>query len=478
MFEDVNSKKVFSYFEEISFIPRGSGNEKGIADYLVKFAKDHNIFCSRDEANNVFMKKEASVGYENHAPIMLQGHIDMVCEANGDVEHDFLVDPIKLVRNGDILSADGTTLGADDGTAVAVMLAILDSSEVKHPPLECLFTAGEEIGMVGMKAFDASQVKSRKLINLDSLATGVATVACAGGVRTDFTAKYGDDDAPSEAIFYRLIVSGLSGGHSGEDINLGRTNAIVAAVTIMRYIIDACDAYIVRSSGGDKDNAIPRECSVEFAVTDSNRATSALEKAVSLIKSELTPEDKEFKAELVPISDRKKALSSKNSRILICALSLIHSGPIRMSDKIPGFVETSSNFSIWKTADGVSEFTTFSRSSVDAALDNVITKLNCVATSAGADVIHRNRYKGWAFAEKSEMRDVYLSSHRRVFNKEAGVEATHAGLECGVLLSKIPDMDIVSIGPDIKNLHSPSETVSISSFDKFYDLVVDMLKNS
>ncbi len=473
MFEDVKAKKVFEFFRRISDIPRGSGNEAGIADYLEGFANDRGLFCIRDKANNVFIRKNASSKEkEDHPTVIFQGHTDMVCEADAGVCHDFLKDPIEFIRNGDILTANGTTLGADDGVAVAVMLALLDSDDVDHPEIECLFTVGEEVGMDGMYAFDTAEMKSRVMINLDSAGEGIATVACAGGVRIDFSASPEKVKAPDNVKFRTLKVSGLYGGHSGEDINLGRTNAIETAVRILSFISDGKDIYVSGFSAGDKDNAIPREATVTFAV--SYDFEDRFEKAVNLTRHELIKDDEGFTAELsdAPVSE---VFTAEDSLKLIEFLSMLKSGPVMMSRTIENMVETSYNLSVVRVSDKI-KVTVSARSSVEEALDAVQYKMKYLADLSRYGIVFRSRYPGWSFDGSSKILDVYKEAYKKLFGREAIAIGIHAGLECGLLKSRVPDMDIISIGPEIKDLHSPSETLSVSSLDRLWDIVVTMLE--
>lgn len=471
MFEDVRHSDVFGYFSEISSIPRGSGNECAIADYLVRFAEEHSLDVYRDKANNVIIRKAGNIPGR---PVMLQGHTDMVCEALPEVDHDFLTDPIKFVRDGDILRADGTTLGADDGVSVAVMLSVLASDELRHPELECLFTSGEEVGMIGMSALDMSSFASRRMINIDSSGEGIATVACAGGVRSDFFFRAPREKLSSYRSAYRLVVSGLYGGHSGEDIALGRTNAICTCTSIMRFIADAVGLRLISFNGGDKDNAIPRDASAEFAI-DGDFPFAEYEKATELVRRALISDDSEFKAELMEIPMPSSAYGVDVTRRLLDFLSQLRSGPITMSPEVPGMVETSSNLAVVKTVDDGISVTVSSRSSVDAALDDVLGRLNGAARLAACEVSHRDRYPGWAFDPESEILKVYKTAYGKLFGKEPEAVGIHAGLECGLVKSVIPDMDVISIGPEIVDLHSPSERLSISSLDRLYDIVCEML---
>lgn len=477
MFSDVKYPTLFHFFEEISKIPRPSGKEGKIADYLETFAAERGLYCYRDEVNNIFIKKNAvGEGFESKAPILLQGHTDMVCEAEIGVCHDFLRDGIKLLRDGDILSADGTTLGADDGCAVAAMLAILDSNTIKHPPLECLFTVGEEVGMDGMNAFDFSKITSRRMINLDSAGEGVATVACAGGVRCDFSSKFDSVSLPQDYSVYSLKISGLFGGHSGEDIALGRANAIEICARILRFVRRVSDIRIVSMEGGSKDNAIPRDCIALFAIPNSVDITDAIDDAATLTRHGLCSDDSTFNIELSDISGIQEALDTRDSSRIIDFLTIFRSGPTAMSCEIPGMVESSYNLASIRLSDGTAKTVVSFRSSVETSLDDMTESMVSFGRLAGLDAHCHSRYPGWSFAENSPLRDLYLSVWKSRFGKDGSALGIHAGLECGLLVKCIPDMDIISIGPDIKDLHSPSETLGISSFDRLFETVISMLE--
>ncbi len=477
MFNDVKYAELFRFFEEISKIPRGSGNEGGIANYLEAFAAERGLYCYRDDINNIFIKKDA-VGeeYAEHAPVLLQGHTDMVCEAAAGTEHNFLLDGIKLVRDGDILHADGTTLGADDGCAVAAMLAILDSSSLKHPPLECLFTVGEEVGMDGMDAFDCSKISARRMINLDSAGEGVATVACAGGVRCDYSGELEVQSLPSGYSVYSMCVSGLYGGHSGEDINLGRANAIELTARLLRFIRRVAPVRIVSLAGGSKDNAIPRDCTVVFAAPSTLDAAAAISDAVALTRHTLCDDDREFSVETVEAPVDGCALGEEDSTRIIDFLSVFRSGPVTMSPEIPDMVESSYNLASVKLDSGEIQIVVSFRSSVEASLDDMTESMLAFGRLAGLNARCHSRYPGWSFAESSPLRELYLSVWKELFERDGTALGIHAGLECGLLVSRIPDMDIISIGPDIKDLHSPSETLGIASFDRLYETVINMLE--
>lgn len=473
-------RKVFSFFKAISDIPRGSGNEAAVAKFVYDTATAAGHHAVIDSANNVFVSAAATCGYEAHEPIMLQGHLDMVCEANRAVQHDFLTDPIKLVLDGDILHADGTTLGADDGVAVAIMLAILTSDDVPHPALECLFTTEEETGLTGMRTFDpaALGMKSRRLINLDSAGEGMATVSCAGGVRSHVYFKKRQSELRDEQYStLNVSIGGLFGGHSGEDINLGRLGAVAAFARIMYSAMKVCDVRISDISGGSRDNAIPRECSANAAVADKDAFIAAVRAEEEKLRHELVSDDAGFTVKITE-NDCNSFLSSDDSQKLINLLRVLPNGVKNMCMEIPGLVETSSNVGVIRENENSIEIVVSSRSSVSSRLDDLQALIESAAALTGASVEHIGRYPGWDFVSGSPMQTLYLETYKKLFNAPAEIIGIHAGLECGLLKGKVPDMDMISIGPDVRHLHSPDERLSVSSLARLYLLTCTMLKNA
>lgn len=476
MFENVSfasdTMAVLSHFSAISAIPRGSGNEEAVAHYVEEFAKSRGLFCVRDDHNNVYIRRPAAVGYEDAPAVVLQGHLDMVCEANANVTHDFTTDPIRFVLDGDILRADGTTLGADNGVAVAIMLMLLDKADLCAPMLECVFTTSEETGMDGMRHFDCSLLQGRQMINLDSAGEGEATVACAGGVRTDLVKSVTWEKIPEGMTVLSITITGLAGGHSGEDIHRGRTPAIPAMGQLLSRMGD--DLRLVSICGGARDNAIPRECTAVVAVSDKHAANTAIREGEAVLRADLVLEDAGFAVEVAEVPcDR--CMSAADTMALTSLLRVIPVGVRRMSWDIPGLVETSSSLGVIRTTGSQVEITVSSRSSVSAQLDEMQAVLQACGTLAGAVCTHRSRYPGWAFRSGSRLQECYKKGWQELFGTEAKIIGIHAGLECGLLMEKLPDMDIISIGPDIQNLHSPDEFLRLSSLDRLTTLVVHML---
>ena len=468
IFEGREPKAVLSYFYDFTTIPHGSGNESGIADYLCRFAEQHGLSCYRDSANNVLIKKPASPTMATRPAVVLQGHTDMVCEKNADVAFDFTKDALRLRLDGDWLSAEGTTLGGDDGVAGAIMLALLADSETPYPALECLFTTSEEVGLDGMHAFDASHLDGRMLVNIDSVGEGEATVSCAGGCRTDFLFT-GETDGSLPLL--KLSVKGLSGGHSGENINDGRESAIKLCV---RLLSAAKDVRLASLSGGCKDNAIPRECTAVFSA--GSGAKEAILAAWEIAQAELSHLDK---AAAVTVEDAGcgAVFSPAFSGRVLAALRAIPYGVIEMNHTIVNMPETSANIGVVKTEGNEISVTVSTRSAVDSKLTNVLGTLEAIASLAGASISHRSRYPGWKFTSGTTLQKLYLDTYRNLTGKEARLIGIHAGLECGLMAEKCPDMDMISIGPDLRDIHSPDERLSLSSLDRTYRLVSEILKN-
>ena len=465
--------KMFYYFEEIAKIPHGSENEKAIADYIVAFAKERGLDCYRDEANNVFIRKGGTAGRENEPPLALQGHTDMVCEKNPDVRHCFDTDPLKLVVENGYLRASGTTLGADDGVAVAIMLAILDGEADSHPPLECLFTSGEEIGMIGAGQFDFSKLTAKRLVNLDSESERVVTAGCAGGIRSEIVLA-GTQSACKEPCL-SLTISGLHGGHSGEDIAKGRANANRLVARILLRFSEDPSFRLVSVSGGSKDNAIPRDCEATFAIADIADAGEKISALCGEIASELSAEDKNF-AFVVSDCSAENAFDHDFSRRFVGLMNYCDNGVYAMSTDIAGLVEWSGNMGVVKTNEEGGRLVFLTRSSAESRIDESIARIESIAHLFGGTASHHGRYPGWRYCPTSPLRDKYIEVCKRLHGLQVITTVIHAGLECGLIYKKCPDMDLISIGPDIEDIHSPAERIGIAGAERFWLTVLEMLK--
>ena len=469
-------EKFFNYFEEISAIPRGSGNEREIADYIVAFAKKRGLTCHRDETNNVFVRIPATKGREAEGAIMLQGHTDMVCEKNFDTVHDFEKEGIKLILDGDILRADGTTLGADNGVAVALMLAILDGALESHPTIECLFTTSEEVGLDGAKAFDYTLVTAEKMINLDSEGEGLATVSCAGGVRTDLSMKAATVECQKSGLLIKI--SGLAGGHSGAEIHCGRANANKLMGRVLSILWGEIKFNLVTIEGGSKDNAIPRECRALIALDESDveRAIEIVEAQGIVIKRELSEADKNISIEALVREGVATSFDSTTTKNAISLMAIVANGVFAMSHDIEGLVEYSRNLGVIKTNENGIEFVFSARSSTESMIDHSQRELEMLGGLCSASVRHYSRYPGWRFEKESALREIYINAARKVLGREPVIMAIHAGLECGIIKSHINNMDMISIGPEMRDIHSPDECLDLPSCERFWLIIEEMLK--
>ncbi len=462
--------RVFYFFEEIAKIPHGSENEKGIADYLVAFAAERGLSCYRDEANNVLITK---AGRENESVLALQGHTDMVCEKNPDVVHDFEKDALKLRVEDGYLRATGTTLGADNGIAVAMMLAILDGAAKSHPPLECLFTAGEEIGMIGAGQFDFGKLTAKRLINMDSESENLVIAGCAGGIRSEIFLDGQKSELESKCI--SVTLSGLHGGHSGEDISKGRANANRLMGRILLRFLNDTSFRLVSILGGSKDNAIPRDCKATFALGDVISGVKTVESVCAAIRSELSAEDKNFAFEIEE-TVAEAAFDHAFSKAFVAMMNYADNGVYAMSTDIAGLVEWSGNMGVAESVEGGAHLVFLSRSSTESRIDESIARIDALAALYGAKTSHHGRYPGWRYCPESPLRDKFIEVSKRLHGFDVKTTVIHAGLECGLIYKKCPNMDIISIGPDMEDIHSPAERLNIASTERFWQTVLEMLK--
>ena len=470
-------EKLFHFFEEISAIPRGSANEKAISDYLVAFAKERDLWYHQDALFNVIIKKPASAGSEEKPAVMLQGHTDMVCEKLAGVAHDFAVDPLDLIVKDGVLSANGTTLGGDNGAAVACMLTILDDDTLVHPALECVFTTQEEIGLNGAEALDKTLLSARTMINLDSEDEGVATVSCAGGLRFNLTRPIKRNE--KEGILLRLEVTGLLGGHSGTDINKEHQNANLLMARMINHLFHNTDALLVDFHGGTKDNAIPRETFATLFYPDEAAAKNAEALALTLasdFSAEICPYEPAFQFLVNTEEGNADVISRADGTAFITAMYLAPNGVQFRNMNLDGFTVTSLNLGIAATDETSASLVFAPRSSVATLMSALKEKLSLLAETFGFAVSMHGEYPGWSFAEVSPIRDVFVESYRELFHDELKIEAIHAGLECGLFSDAIPGLDAIAVGPTIRGCHTPDEHLPLDSFERFYALLTDVLK--
>ena len=469
------SKRHCYYFNEIAKIPRGSRNEKAISDYICAFAEAHGLPYRQDEVYNVTIDKPASPGYENSAPVILQAHIDMVCEKNSDVEHDFEKDPLDLYVEDGWLKARGTTLGADDGDGVAYMLAILEDETAEHPPLECIFTTMEEIGLIGSQHLRKEDLHGHRCISLDGSGLCSTTVSSAGSAVAVISAK--PDFRTANLPEYVLRIRGLEGGHSGSKIDRELGNANILAGRILREAeLAGLDITLSHLTGGNKENAIPREADFAFvSASDPAALKAAVFAAIGDIKRELAESDPGFSAELTEGDGCGKCMDSSASKSLLNFLFLMPHGFLHKSMSIPGLTTASLNLGVIRTDDTAVKLQIMARSALDSHLNLIRNQLKVLAELTGLDADLPEGYPGWPYDAHSELRAVY----RRVLEKHGLVlseNATHGGLECGVIKGLDPDMDIITFGPVYEDIHSPSERLDLQSFDEAFVILKEILK--
>lgn len=469
-------KKALYYFEQLCAIPHGSRNTKGISNYCVEFAKAHGLSYRQDEHNNVLIRKPASCGYEAHPPVIIQGHLDMVCEKEPDCDIDFTVDGLRLAVEDGKIYAKGTTLGGDDGIAVAFCLAILDSDALAHPPIEAIFTVDEEIGMLGAAAMDLSDVAGRILLNIDSEDEGILTVSCAGGATS--TVLLPVERKKVEGKVYRITVEGLRGGHSGVEIHKGGCNSNKLMAQLLSAVLEAVPAKLIALSGGQKDNAIPRSTVAELLVDEA--AVTDFELTAAGAKTILLSQYGSIEPKLrVCVEDCGKqavsALSVLNTLGAVKLLCALPNGVQKMSTQIAGLVQTSLNMGILLLEDNQMRMTFSVRSSVNEEKQELIASLRSIAASFGASYSQMGEYPAWEYCENSRLRPLMTEVFEELYGRKPAVEAIHAGLECGILSDKLPGLDAVSFGPDMEDIHTTREKLSLASTKRTWDYLCAVL---
>ncbi len=476
--QNLEPKAVFQYFEEISNIPRGSGNEKGISDYLLNFGKELGLESIQDEALNVIIKKPGTPGYENAPTVIIQGHMDMVCEKNNGVEHDFEKDPLKLRIVDDYIYATDTTLGADNGIAVAYAMAILDSNDIPHPPIEVLLTTDEETGMSGAMAIKKENLQGKILINLDNEEEGYLLVSCAGGVRSTATLKVDEQEIGSKKLI-KINISGLKGGHSGMDIIKERGNSNKILGRVLKGLLREVKFNLVSLNGGSKNNAIPREAEAIIAVNpnDENTAIEVINNWNNIIENELRAQDPGLKIE-ASITDIKtcKEFTDESTKKVVDLLYIYPNGINTKSTEIEGLVESSTNLGVLTTKDGVVEFDSAIRSSIPSLKEEIVLRSKTIVELLGGKFETTSDYPGWEYDPNSKVRDICQKVHKDMYGKEAKIVAIHAGVECGLFNEKLGNLDMISFGPNLYDVHTPDEHMSISSVKNCYEYLLGILK--
>ncbi|MBP3676772.1 MAG: aminoacyl-histidine dipeptidase [Agathobacter sp.] len=477
--ENLQPARVFYHFEEIAKIPHGSGNTKQISDYLVAFAKEHNLEHYQDEINNVIIIKEATEGYENADAVIIQGHMDMVCEKESDCDIDFEKDGLDLYVEDGFVKARGTTLGGDDGIAVAYGLALLEATDIAHPRLELVITIDEETGMDGAYGIDLSMLKGKKMLNIDSDEEGIFLTSCAGGTSVEATIPV--KRTTQTGVVLNVKVDGLFGGHSGAEIHKERGNASILMGRVLNNIANEVPFGIISLAGGLKNNAIPRECNASILVP---------EEAVAMVETIVAEQSEIFKKELFA-SDAEVQVTSVNAGVqeasildfasinqVLCYLRLVPNGVQHMSQAISGLVETSLNLGIMELKDDVFVTDTSIRSSVGSRKEDLRDKLVNIIELVGGEAEVVGDYPAWEYKAESKLREEIATAYKVVYGKEPEFTAIHAGLECGILSEKIEDLDCVSFGPANYDIHTPQERLNIESTERVWNFLVEYLKQA
>jgi dipeptidase D len=471
-------ERLWYYFTEILKIPRPSKNEGKILNYILDFGKKHNLETIQDETENILIRKPATKGFEQLKPVVLQSHVDMVCEKNSDMEFDFFTDAIQAWIDGNWVKSKGTTLGADDGIGIAAQLALLEATNIHHGPIECLFTVDEETGLTGANGLKPGFLKSEILLNLDSEDEGELFIGCAGGKDTLAKLKFGMEKVPESYEFFKIKVSGLTGGHSGDDIQKGRANANKLLNRILWQSSKDVGLRITTIDGGNLRNAIAREAFAIVSVPASySKVLNDFVKQFHLIaKDEFKVTEPDLQVKIETQSKSDYVIDSNTQNNLLNSIYGCPHGVIAWSAEIPNFVETSTNLASVKITGDVITISTSQRSSVESAKNDICNMVASVFKLAGAEVNHSDGYPGWKPNSNSEIVEITRKAYLDLFKNEPQVKAIHAGLECGLIGHVYPKMDMISFGPTIKGAHSPDERLDISSVSKFWNLTIEVLK--
>ena len=479
--KDLKPQSVFHFFDEINHIPRPSKHEEKMIQFLKKFGEDRGLETVIDNAGNVLIRKPATKGRENAETITLQSHMDMVCDKVAGHEIDFLNDPIETYIDGEWLRAKGTTLGADDGIGCAMELAILDADNIEHGPVECLFTVDEETGLTGANNLSKEMLKGKMLLNLDSEDEGLFYVSCAGGKTTSATFIYNKVEAPKGLFFLTASVKGLTGGHSGDDINKKRANAIKILARFLYLEQQKHDIFLAQFNSGKLHNAIPREGEIVFAVpfADKEQTRANWNIFCTEVEEEFQVTEKNMNFHMGS-ADAEPVIPQETAKRIINALQAVHHGVFSVVQDLSlgNLTETSSNLAVVKTEDHQMTINTSQRSNVMSNLENMVNTVTATFELAGADtIIHNDGYPAWKMNPNSKLREVAKKCYEKLFSAEPTIIGIHAGLECGLFSERYPHLDMLSVGPTMRGVHSPDEKLHIPSVEKVYKLVIEILKN-
>lgn len=477
--KNIEPLRVMYYFEEISKIPRGSGNIDEISEYLVDFAKAHSLRYIQDEIKNVIIFKDASEGYENRSPVIIQGHMDMVAVKTSNCNKDMKTEGLDLFIDGDLVGAKDTTLGADNGVAVAYALALLESSEYKHPKLEVIITVEEEVGMDGAKYIDVSMLEGRKFINIDSGEEGYLLTSCAGGGR--FLAELDLAKEMVNGSMMEITLDGLQGGHSGVEIHTGRANACYEIIRLVRSLADKLDVKLASACGGGVDNVIPSLAKVTIIIDEKDEAklNHIIECHKKMLQNEYIGKEEGININIRNLGVvRAEAISDESFNKMSTLILALPNGVQSMSGTISGLVETSLNLGVMNISADRMNILYAVRSSVESKKEELVSKMNLLAKAFNAKVVTKSFYPAWQYREKSQLREEFIRAYKELFGKEPVIEAVHAGLECGFFAGKIENLDCISFGPDLYEIHSVNERMSISSLQRMWKYLLRVLETA
>lgn len=475
---ELEPRDVFQYFSQISSIPHGSGNTDRIAAYCMDFANEQGLKARRDKYNNVIIFADATPGYEESEPVILQGHLDMVCEKNHDQNIDMDKEAITLCTDGSRVWAKGTTLGGDDGIAVAYILALLASKDTPHPPIEAVLTSDEETGMFGARGLDMSDLKGKKLINIDSEEEGFVCVSCAGGVRACYRIPYTKKSIDSnEYRSYAITISGLQGGHSGVDIHKNRENAFILMGSLLSKLSRSVKLVLSDVKGGGKDNVIPKMSRAVICIPADESAIleQEFDECKRLMHDELSLAEPDIKLELEAAGIPAEAMSEESTAKVIYILQHISNGVERMNPEIEGLVQTSSNLGIINIHPSHITFRVLIRSNSVSGKRLLLDKLSDFMGYLGGDCVTESDYPAWEYRLQSPLRDIVVSEFEKLYGRTPVITAIHAGLECGIFAGKKPELDMISIGPDLVKVHTPDETMDVASVERTWRYLKNIL---